>query len=249
MAMVASDSAAHGNASPLKLGVQREVYAIVAMAEICKAGCAEPVIVMNRSPNIKVEPILVSEVFSSVGRANHDFFPALPHPNTRGDRIVSLQCVIPNDGEIFKPIIGVQQMADGPSRVASGKMTYVANINMGNADAPISQDVNPGWPNSQISALSDTSIPCLREGKPCQQAGSDEKQPGERGYRITKKILIDDPQYGFFISIIVGLFCCAVGLTLNSHRARLRRLLGFCLFALGLFTPIFPWWALIFLVF
>ena len=51
--------------------------------------------------------------------------------------------------------------------------------------------------------------------------------------------LIDDPRKGVVVSYLVGAFCGAIGVAIYLKG---RSLIGGTLIALGLFTPLLPWW-------
>jgi len=99
----------------------------------------------------------------------------------------------------------------------------------------------------------------LQFGEPSKIAyltkyGKNEEYSGDRedtrkyGERIVDS-LIKYPRYVVLISVFFGVLCGAIGIAINlNSRGKMGAIFGGALVVVGLLTPVFPWWLVIFLV-
>jgi len=173
--MIAGGNAAHGREPPLQ--IVGDIHTVIAMTECCFSFSSEPVSIGDRSPNVQIEPFLVSESIWPHGNA----ISALSHFCMRGKNIAGAfnePCIYSINPPIALPR---EIMLDEPFNLCCRKIARVADFNMRHSFIAISQHVNASGANSQISALQYLGIFPLLSGNDGQEEGI--KRQEDRGER------------------------------------------------------------------
>ncbi len=247
--VVTSICAARGGESHSAIGLL-EFFDNMADAEVCRASDLEGISVRDCSIGAEATPACDRGHISPIGRRERiryavSFGRLLGAEQSHTRVFATPQCEIVIIGEgVFHHVAPRNYL-----HVISWGLTSIFDFNV-NDDGAISR----GWPNNVLYLSDDigsqlpfggfASIFHLAQYDNDKQERRDTKEKREESYGIIDG-LVDQPRKAGLISMLLGVLCGTIGITLYLKRGRAVSNVGFALVILGMMAPIIPWWLLI----
>jgi hypothetical protein len=154
--MIAGSNLAHGDESPL--WIVRKVYAVIAMTEGgCSPSTPEAIFISNRTPDIKIKPLLNSESFF----ADFDRVATLPHFCVWCDKITRPSSQTHIYFIDFPITVITKRVFDKPFNFCCWEISRITNFDVCDRYTTVSKHMNPSRPDTYIGALENPRISYL----------------------------------------------------------------------------------------